>query len=191
MSNPFLGMTVERPAARPSFKLGPISFGLAPVVPHILVELAAGLGTVRDVAGGDGGTAPVLFDYRASAATSDSMRFASVAAYRLPGIPELQLAPRTRFVVGYKPVEFPVHPRFNKRFMLLANGEEGVRPLFTGEVLDACAALPEGTDWQMQAGSGWLLLVRAKTGEAERAELARHGERIAAALRASLSFRAA
>ena len=185
-ANPFLGMAVHRPAGRPAFKWGPISLGLAPVLPHTLVELAAGRGTVRNVERGDGAAGPILLDYRPFAATTDMPAFHSLAAFRMPGIPELQLAPRTRFTVGFKPLEFPAHPRFNARFMLLANDEPRVRPLFCAAVLDACAAMPPGTDWQLQAGSGWLLAACAGTGDGVRAALSSHGSAVADALRHAL-----
>lgn len=186
-SNPFLGTAVRRPVSGPTFKWGPISFGLAPVMPHTLVELAAGRGTIRDVEPGDGGAGPVLLDYRPFNVTSDAPAFHSLAAFRVPGIPELQLAPRTRFTLGFKPVEFPAHPRFNARFMLLANDEARARRLFPATVLDACASMPQGTDWQLQAGSAWLLAARAGTGVGVRAELALHGRRVADALRYALA----
>jgi hypothetical protein len=188
--NPFLGVTITRPVTKAAFKLGPLSFGVAPVMPQMLVELSAGRGTLRDVAR-DASAAgeAILFDFRPSAATSDTPMFASVAAYRVPGIPELQLVPRTRFTFGIKPVEFPAYPRFTKRFMLLANDEAVARRIISGAVLDACEALPDGPGWQLQSGSGWLLVASGATGEVPRAELARSSARIAAALQESVRRR--
>lgn len=159
-------------------------------MPHVLVDLSLGRGTLRNlVRGNEAAGEPIVFDFRAFAATADTAAFNTFAAYPIAGIPELQLAPRARFTIGYKPVEFPSHPRFSKRFMLLANDEAVAKRIFSARALEACEALPAGDGWQLQSGSGWLLVACAGTGEAQRAEVKQHGARIAAALRESARFR--
>ena len=71
---------------------------------------------------------------------------------------------------------------------------ETIRSSLVGDKIDSDGLEKElneeaGDGWQLQSGSGWLLVACARTGEAQRAEVKQHGARIAAALRESVRFR--
>lgn len=180
--NPFLGVEVHR-VQRPS------GFGVAPIEPQELFDLSAGRGTVQNVMRGPSPAGEVIvLDYRPPAPGSSTGHpmFATLAAYRVDGAPEFQLVRRFGFAIGIKTIDFPSHPRFSKRFRLMANDEEAVRRLFSPAVLSACEALGEGKEWQIQAGSGWLIASFGKAGATDLPQLVHESSRVAAALQAAV-----
>jgi hypothetical protein len=188
-ANPFLGLVVHRPDTTGGVELGGVQVGRAPIAPQMLIELAAGLGTVRNVLGGETAAGEtVLFDYRpppTGGGHSGSTLFSAVAGFRVPGVPEFQLTLRSRFVFGIPLIEFSSHPRFSKRFMLMANDEAAIRRAFSPAVLDAAEALSEKRGWLLQAGSGWLLVSPGTTRPEELPAFVEQSARVAAAVQAS------
>jgi hypothetical protein len=168
-ANPFAGLDVKR----------------VPIGPHILIDVAGGQGTIRNVMRGRTAAGEViLFDYRASVVSSGegSSTFAAVAAFAIQGVPDLQIVPQARFTIGVKDLDFPSHPIFSRRFMLLAGDEAAVRKFFPSAVLDAIEALSSERQWHLQAGSGWLLVSFGEADIEELPELVAQGTRVAAAM---------
>ena len=185
-ANPFLGVDVKRPVMEGGARLGGLKVGRAPIVPQMLIDLAVGRGTVRNVLRGPTVAGEViLFDYRSPVAGSNSESgqiFSTLAAFRVPGIPEFQLAPRARFTFAMELIDFPANARFSKRFMLMANDEPAVRRVFAPAVLLACEALMEKRDWYLQAGSGSLLVTFGRMRPEELPDLVEQSARVAAAM---------
>lgn len=181
-NNPFLAVEVRllQPAS---------GFGLTPIMPQALIDLAAGRGTVHNVMRGPtpAGEA-IVFDYRPPTvnSTSGHSRFATLAAFRVPGVSDFLLVRRFGFAIGIKTIDFPSHPRFSKRFRLMANDEAVVRKLFSAAVLAACEALGEKKEWQFQAGSDWLLASFGTAKAADLPQLVHESARVAAALQSAI-----
>jgi len=179
--NPFLGITLDRPEVR-GVEAGSAA---SPIIPGMLVDLAARRGTTRNVfRGATAAGEAILFDYRAPDPLSDnpSEIFSTVAAYRLPGIPEFQMMLQGRFNFGLKDIDFPSNPRFSKRFMLLGNDEVSIRKLFSSTALEACEALSENRKWYLQAGWGWLFVTFGEARQGDREDLVEQSARVAAAM---------
>ena len=178
-ANPFLGTEVDRPQP-----VGRIA--LAPVAPQVLLNLAQGRGTVRNVLRGPvAGGEVIVFDFMPPAAeiTSGHPSFATYAAFEVAGLREFQLTPRPRFTIGIKTVGFPSHPRFSKRFLLMVNDEEAARRFFSAAVLDACEALSENKEWNLEGGSGRLLVTFGLAAHEALPQLVEESARVAAAMR--------
>lgn len=125
-----------------------------------------------------------LYDFRPLSTADSSARLASTtaAAFRVAGIPEFQIMPQGRFKFGLKDIDFPSHPVFSKRFLLLSMDEGGVRKLFSPAVLDACEALSEKRGWHLNAGWGLLVITFGHARAAELRELVDQSARVAAAM---------
>lgn len=179
--NPFLGVEVRQPQPKSGISL-------TPIMPQALFDLAAGRGTVCNVMRGStpAGEAIVL-DYCPPVAesTSGHPRFTTLAAYRVPGISEFLLVRRFGFAIGIKTIDFPLHPRFTKRFRVMANDEAVIRKLFSSSVLSAWETLGEKKEWTFQAGSGWLLASFGKAGAEDLPQLVHESARVAAALQST------
>jgi hypothetical protein len=179
--NPFAGVEVHRPQRAPGI-------GAAPVEPQTLIDLAAGRGTVENVMRGstDAGEVIVL-DYRppSPGASTGHPVFATLAAFRVAGLPEFLLVRRFGFAIGLKTIDFPSYPRFTKRFRLMANDEDAVRKLFSAEVVAACEATSQ-KESQFQAGSGWLLSTFGRTDAKQLPQLVHESARVAAAFQSTM-----
>lgn len=140
--------------------------------------------TVRNVVRGATTAGEVIiYDHAPAGADGDAGRISStVAAFRVARMPEFHLTLKGGFSFGVSGVNFPSHPEFAKRFMLLAEDETAIQRLFSSAVLDAFLALPEKRKWDVKVGWGWLLVSFGKAHGDEFRQLLEESTRLAKAM---------
>jgi hypothetical protein len=130
----------------------------------------------------------LLYDHRPLQRQADSDGvgpLSTVVAFPVDGIPMFQMIRQGRFKFGLKDIDFPSHPVFSRRFLLMSEDEAAVRKLFSPAVLDACETLSEKRNWSINSGLGWLFVTFGKANEMEMRELIDQGARVAAAMKSS------
>lgn len=178
--NPLLGAYAPLPP--------PAGVGVSAPRPHVLEAIASGRGSVRNALRGRTAAGEVLvLDHRMppDGDGDGGHRFATWAAFRVPGVPTFQLFPRPRFAIGVKFVELDGASSLSRRFAIRAADEGELRRCFTPAVVAACEGLPARRDWQISAGGGWIFATFGLAAQGELGTLLDPSERVAAALQAS------